>query len=257
MIGAIIGDIVGSRFEFNNHRSKEFELFTSECSYTDDTICTIAVADAILSNQSFETSLLHWCQKYPYPTGSYGLRFSQWINNADRKPYNSFGNGSAMRVSPCAYIFRKKSLQEVLFQAEQSALCTHNHPEGIRGARNVAELIWYALNGLNLHEIKKAALNMYSNIRSMTLSSLVVSNIFDETCQVTVPQAILCVLESTSFEDAIRNAVSIGGDTDTIACIAGGMAEALWGIPQQIKAQAMSYLPNEMIRVLEAEYAEA
>lgn len=153
MLGAIIGDIVGSRFEFNNTNKTDFKLFTSECSFTDDTICTIAIADAILRSVSFEQSLLEWCRKYPNPKGAYGCSFSQWINSKTPTPYGSFGNGSAMRVSPCGYLSTR---QDVLMSARKSAECTHNHPEGIKGAECIADSF--------ISQEKKRTLSLLSNL---------------------------------------------------------------------------------------------
>lgn len=249
MLGSIIGDIIGSRFEFNNHRSTDFELFHSDCSFTDDTICTIAVAEALIHNYSFEEAFKKWCNKYPNPTGGYGSMFNKWIKGQIKGPYNSFGNGSAMRVSPVGWL---ASLDEVLKYAEKSATVTHNHPEGIKGALCVADLIWRLRNGQNKMQIKQHAEMTYGyNLSSIDCISLRFLNVFNETCQVTVPQSIICFLESADFENAIRLAVSIGGDSDTIAAITGSLAEAHYRIPSGIILKAMNYLPDDMINVIE------
>ena len=248
MLGAIIGDIVGSRFEFNNHLSTDFELFTNDCAITDDTICTVAVADAILKSISFETSLLHWCRKYPNPKGAYGGSFGRWIHSPEPKPYNSFGNGSAMRVSPCAWLSNDR--ETVLNYARSSAECTHDHPEGIKGAECVADCIFHARFGNKNHEIKELVTKKYGYNIDMTCDQIRKTNKFNETCQITVPQAIICFLESNDFESAIRLAVSIGGDSDTIAAITGSIAEAFYGVPESIKSTALGYLPNDIINVL-------
>jgi len=249
MLGAIIGDIVGSRFEFNNHRSTDFELFTEECDFTDDTICTIAVADALLKNIPFVDSLHHWCRKYLNPLGGYGGRFAHWVQSDNPQPYNSFGNGSAMRVSACGWF--ADSPQEARENARQSALCTHNHPEGIRGAQCVADCIYYARMGNSKEAISNLVKTTYGYSLDTTCEAIRKTNTFNETCQITVPQAIVCFLESMDFESAIRLAVSIGGDSDTIAAITGSIAEAYYqSIPKAITKAAYSYLSDEMIEVL-------
>ena len=241
MIGAIIGDIVGSRFEFNNHLGTDFKLFSDECSYTDDTICTIAIADAILHNKSYKDSLVEWCNKYPHPMGGYGARFAQWIHNPE--PYDSFGNGSAMRVSPIGWAF--EDLTDTMIDAAVSAEVSHNHQEGVKGAVSVAGLIFQLRNGTKLKDIDFQDMYTFQKVDYIRAT-----NTFNETCQVTVPQAISCVMEATSFENAIRLAVSIGGDTDTIAAIAGSIAEAIWGVPERIKQEALQYLPAEIIEII-------
>jgi len=248
MLGAIIGDIVGSRFEFNNHLSTDFELFTTDCGFTDDTICTIAVADALVRNIPFADSLHAWCRKYPYPKGGYGGNFARWVQSDNPQPYHSFGNGSAMRVSPCAWFSNDPDkIQEA---ARQSAECTHNHPEGIRGAVCVADCIYYA-QVASKETIREMVTSHYGYNLDTTCEAIRKTNRFNETCQVTVPQAIICFLESTDFEHAIRLAVSIGGDTDTIAAITGSIAEAYYQtIPDDIRKTALTYLPDEMIEVL-------
>ncbi|MDR1372333.1 MAG: ADP-ribosylglycohydrolase family protein [Dysgonamonadaceae bacterium] len=250
MLGAIIGDIVGSRFEFNNHKSTDFEFLTNDCAFTDDTVCTIAIADGLINykQSSFGASLRHWCRKYPNPTGSYGASFARWLYSSDPMPYNSFGNGSAMRVSPCAW-FSNGRIQ-VLDLARKSASCTHNHPEGIRGAMCVADLIFHARNGYDKSRLLPIVKNEYFYRLNMDCDTLRHTNTFNETCQITVPQAIVCFLESTDFESAIRLAVSIGGDSDTIAAITGSIAEPFYGIPEHIKKAALDYLPQEFINVI-------
>ena len=248
MLGAIIGDIVGSRFEFRNHLNTDFELFTDDCDFTDDTICTVAIAHALLENIPFATSLQHWCRKYPNPKGAYGGAFGSWIHSKDPKPYNSFGNGSAMRVSPCAWLASDRDT--VLKYARMSAECTHNHPEGVKGAMAVADCIYHARFGSNKNEIKQIATKTYGYSIDATCDQIRRTNHFNETCQVTVPQAITCFLESNDFENAIRLAVSIGGDTDTIAAITGSIAQAFYGIPDNIQAAALKYLPDDILNVL-------
>lgn len=247
MLGAIIGDIVGSRFEFNNTNSLDFELFSSKCDFTDDTICTIAVADALLRDIPFEESLLRWCRAYPHPKGAYGGNFAQWVFSAKPKPYGSFGNGSAMRVSPCGWL---ESRENALKQARLSAECTHNHPEGIKGAECIADCIFLARRTKDKGAIRELISSCYGYDLSVSCDEIRRTNSFDETCQVTVPQALTCFLESEDFEDAIRLAVSIGGDSDTITAIAGSVSEAYYTIPQHITDKALSYLPREMQSVI-------
>lgn len=249
ILGSIIGDIVGSRFEFNNYLGTDFELFTKDCSFTDDTICTIAIAHSLLEGIPFDHSLRYWCGKYPNPKGSYGGSFANWLHTPNAAPYFSFGNGSAMRVAPCAFLYRNDR-EMALAKARLSAECTHNHPEGIRGALATTDCTWWAWNGYSKAQIKQFAMNIYGYDLEMTCDKIRLSNTFNETCQVTVPQAIVAFLESNDFESAIRLAVSIGGDSDTIGAITGGIAQAFYGIPNNIEARAMNYLPNEFINVL-------
>ena len=247
MLGAIIGDIVGSRFEFNNTNQTNFKLFTPDCNFTDDTICTVAVADALLNGSDFGDTIHRWCRKYPYPTGGYGGSFARWVHSDIPKPYNSFGNGSAMRVSPCGWLSTR---QEVLSHARQSAECTHNHPEGIKGAMCIADCIYHAHVGADKSEMVALVTKEYTYPLDMTCHEIRSINTFNETCQVTVPQAIVCFIESTDFENSIRLAVSIGGDSDTIAAMTGSIAEAYYGIPENIERKALSLLTPEMERVI-------
>jgi len=248
MIGAIIGDIVGSRFEFNNNLSTDFQLFAKDCSFTDDTVCTVAVADALLKDISFGQSLRHWCLKYSTPKGGYGGSFAAWLHSPNPMPYYSFGNGSAMRVSPCAWW--SDSISEVYINAYNSAICTHNHPEGIKGALAITECIYHSRFISSKEDLKETITRLYGYNLDMTCDSIRKTNTFNETCQVTVPQAIVAFLESTDFESAIRLAVSIGGDSDTIAAITGSIAEAFYGVPEHFKSAVLGYLPDEFIQVL-------
>lgn len=260
MLGAIIGDIVGSKYEFNPTNDYNFELFSEGCSFTDDSICTIAVADALLHNVDFGSSIHKWCRRYPYPMGGYGSSFSHWVMSDNPQPYNSFGNGAAMRVSPVAWW--QYTLNDVEFLAEKTAACTHNHPEGIKGAKAVAaaiyECFFMRLDSLkNWERIDKQAIINKGLKRALEFSGYdinitdsMVRNRFDETCQGTVPVAFWIISNSTSFEDAIRRAVSLGADADTLGAIVGSIAETIWGIPDWIKDKAMSYLPKEMQQVV-------
>ena len=251
MLGAIIGDIVGSRWEFNPTNDYNFELFSDKNGFTDDTICTVAVADAILRDRDFGESIHEWCRRYPHPMGGYGGRFAQWVRSDNPQPYGSFGNGSAMRVSPVAWA--KLNAIGMLSMAQQTAECTHNHSEGIKGAQTVALAIHYAIemrvatsqpNAKDISTIldKCVKFSGYNiNIRKEN-----VINRFDETCQGTVPVALWIIGQSTSFEDAVRRAVSLGADADTLGAIVGSIAEAIWGIPEEMQLRALKYLPNDM-----------
>jgi ADP-ribosylglycohydrolase len=247
MLGAIIGDIVGSRFEFNNHRSTEFEFLSSYCSFTDDTICTVAVAEALINKTNFMDSLLWWCRRYPNPAGGYGMGFRNWLLSRYPEPYDSYGNGSAMRVSPVGWL---GILKDVMEYARRSAEVTHNHPEGIKGAQCIADLIWRLRNGQKKEWLKCHVVQAYGYQLTYSCDQIRVMNSFNETCMITVPQAIQCFLESYDFESAVRLAVSIGGDSDTIAAITGSLAEAAYGIPEEIIASALKFLPQEMKEVI-------
>lgn len=260
MLGAIIGDIVGSRFEFNPTNDYNFELFSDECSFTDDTICTIAVADALLKGKDYGESIHEWCRKYPNPMGGYGGNFRKWVLSNNPQPYNSFGNGSAMRVSPIGWWC---TAQEVITESKKTAACTHNHEDGICGALAVAIAIY------DCYEQRRTALKnglpitgkmidwgldharqLYFGLDDINLDIESYRNKFDETCQGTVPVALWIVKHSKNFEDAVRKAVSLGADADTLGAITGSIAEALWGIPEWMKEKALSYLPQEMKEVI-------
>ena len=269
MLGAMIGDIVGSKYEFNNTFDYDFEMFGGGCDFTDDTICTVAIADAIMNRRSYQESLLDWCRRYPSPKGAYGGRFAGWIRSLDPQPYNSFGNGSAMRVSLVAWLF--DDLSQVLEEAEKTALPTHNHPEGIKGAKAVAHAIWYfrkskssekhkdseneETKGLK-NENAKASKDEKETIQGfMSIARSYYEDFdtrvypkgkFDETCMDAVPLSFYLLSQASSFEDAIRLAISHGGDSDTIGAIVGSIAEARFGIPQEMKEKALSYLPDDM-----------
>lgn len=261
MIGAIIGDIVGSRFEFDNHRSKNFDLFTKDCFVTDDSIMTLAIAKAIMEaanhkkasaqgyDDSFYVRLSHLSVEYMqgigrrYPYCGYGGMFNSWVFNDDPKPYNSYGNGAAMRVSPVG--FAAQSLLEVEESAKYVTEVTHNHEEGIKGAQATAAAIFMAKQGCGKNDIREHIVREYYPLH-FTIDEIRPSYRFNETCQETVPQAIVCFLESSSFEDAIRTAISLGGDSDTLAAITGGIAEAHYGVPQDLKEKALTYLDSDL-----------
>ena len=266
MLGAMIGDIAGSKYEFNNTFDYDFEMFGEGCDFTDDTICTVAIADAILNGRSYQESLLDWCRRYPSPKGAYGGRFAGWIRSNNPQPYNSFGNGSAMRVSPVAWLF--DDLSQVLEEAEKTALPTHNHPEGIKGAKAVAHAIWHFRMNRFSEESKECkdkkakeyddeAMKAFKNIARSYYKDFDTRDYpkgkFDETCMDAVPLSFYILSKASSFEDAIRLAISHGGDSDTIGAIVGSIAEARFGIPQDMKEKAISYLPDDMKEVLVTE----
>ena len=258
MLGAIIGDIVGSRWEFNPTNDYNFELFSDKNSFTDDTICTVAVADTLLhGSDDYGTYIHKWCRKYPHPMGGYGGRFSKWVMSDHPMPYGSYGNGSAMRVSPIGMWF--DNWQDIYPEAEKSASCTHNHPEGIKGAQAIAWAVYCAVRSFDGPMTKDDMDKEILDIVICTLSDCDYDtqtdyeehrNIFDETCQGTVPVALDIIFQSKSFEDAIRKAVSLGADADTLGAIVGSIAEHIWGIPNGIKEKALSYLPDEMQQVV-------
>ena len=249
MLGAIIGDIVGSVYEWNNHRSKEFELFDVNCDFTDDTVITLAIAEGLV-NGGTPGDYTHAMQRLgrAYPGRGYGGRFLEWLHSEHPLPYNSFGNGSAMRVAPAAWAY--DTLAETELAAKETALPTHNHPEGIKGAQATAAAIFMARKGCGKQEIKEYIEKKYHYNLSRTLDEIRPVYLFNETCQQTVPEAIIAFLESTDFEDAIRCAVSVGGDTDTLAAITGSIAEAAYGIPEDIRRTACSFLPPELMNIL-------
>ena len=259
MWGAIIGDIVGSVYEGRGRqiKTKDFEIFSPHGRFTDDTVCTAAVADTLLNDRSAATTLQEWCRQYP--RAGYGFWFRSWMRSDSQQPYNSFGNGAAMRVSPAALIHRD-DLSAALGATDQITAVTHDHPEGIKGARATVHAIWLALRETRPSAIHAAISAEYGYDLSRTVDQIRPGYSFDVTCQRTVPEAITCALESTSFEDAIRNVVSLGGDSDTLAAIAGPIAEARHGIPENIRVYAeQHYLAGapDIAAILERLYAKA
>jgi len=249
MLGAMIGDIVGSIYEWHNIKTKDFPLFSKRCFFTDDTVLTAATAQAIFYGMGFSEAYQDFARRYP--GRGYGGNFSQWIWTEDPQPYNSWGNGSAMRVSPVGFAFN--DIETVLAEAKRSAEVTHNHPEGIKGAQSTALAIFMSRKGVSKDEIREEIVERFGYDLDRSMDEIRPGYAFDVSCQGSVPEAIIAFLESTDFEDAIRNAISLGGDSDTIACITGGIAEAFYGgIPQTIKDKGMSYLPDEFIGILEA-----
>ncbi|MBN1298832.1 MAG: ADP-ribosylglycohydrolase family protein [Actinobacteria bacterium] len=249
MIGAIIGDIAGSVYEFDNIKTEDFELITESSFFTDDTVLTVATADCILNNGNFAAYYRDYFKRYP--GRGYGAMFSQWGQSGSTKPYNSFGNGSAMRVSPVGFAF--DDIETVLEIAKKSAECTHNHKEGIRGAQAVAACIFAARKKADKQKIKETAEKLGYNL-DFKLDEIRFYYCFDETSQGSVPQAIAAFLESKSFESTIKKAISLGGDSDTIACIAAGIAEAYYGVPDSLKKQALAKLDCRMVSVIEEFY---
>ena len=259
MLGAIIGDIVGSRFEWNNVKSKDFIFFTKNSHITDDSIMTVAIAKAILSSKLDRSNLSEKAVYYMryfghiYPNHDYGGMFSYWLVSESPKPYNSFGNGAAMRVSACG--FAAKSLEDAKLLSRLVTEVTHNHPEGIKGAEATTVAIYLARTGHTISQIRDYINQNYYDL-NFTLDEIRDNYEFNETCQNSVPQAIEAFLESKSFEDAIRNAISIGGDSDTIAAITGSIAEAYYGIPDNIRKITMKYYLNEHIKEILTEFEE-
>jgi ADP-ribosylglycohydrolase len=231
MLGAIAGDIIGSVYEHHNVKNKQFVLLSSHAYFTDDTVLTVALADTLLNGTPYVQNLVTYYQRYP--DAGFGGFFIRWANSGDSRPYNSFGNGSAMRVSPVGFAFN--DLETVMAEAEKSAAVTHNHPEGIKGAQATAAAIWHARRRHSKAEIKAYIESTFGYGLDSHLDDIRQTYHYDVTCQGSVPQAIIAFLESTDFEDAIRNAISIGGDSDTLACITGGIAEAFYrGVPKPI-----------------------
>jgi ADP-ribosylglycohydrolase len=253
LIGAIIGDIVGSRFEFDNHRNKDFELFSEECFATDDSIMTLCVAKAIMDagvrDDAYFDRLKGLAVKYMreigrnYPDCGYGKLFYDWVFGDDAGSYNSYGNGAAMRVSPAGFAGTDESDAKAISKCVTCV--THDSPEGRKGAEATTIAIYMALMGCTKEEIRERIhLNYYP--LDFTIDGIRATYTFNETCQGTVPQAIEAFLESDSFEDAIRTAISVGGDSDTLAAITGGIAEAYYGVPDDLRETALSYLDDEL-----------
>ena len=261
MLGSIIGDTIGSIYEFANIKTKDFELCQPGMIFTDDSILTFATAQWILMGGDIAKYYLRFSDKFPCPMGGYGSSFKVWLTTSLRTgnvqpPYNSCGNGSAMRVSPVGWACDNEA--DVLSMARQSAECTHNHPEGIKGAQATSLAILLARHGSTPNEIKTRIEQDFNYDLSLSVDEIRPRYSWDGldgainggTCQGSVPQAIICALEATSFEDAIRNAVSIGGDSDTIACITGGIAEPLFGIPKSLAGWACGKLPEQLSSIL-------
>lgn len=254
MLGAILGDIAGSRFEFNNIKTKQFTLLADDCFFTDDTVMTIAVARALLqtggADGAFQTALVSEMRALGkrFPNAGYGSSFINWLHVKEPKPYGSFGNGSAMRVSPCGWA--AETLEQALVFAARSAEVTHNHLLGIQGAQAVAAVLFLAKTGHTKAQIRAYTEAHFYRLDS-TIDAMRPQYKFDETCQGTVPQAIEAFLEAEDFEDAIRLAISLGGDSDTLAAIAGSMAEAYFGVPAALQRAAYAYLPDDFVQTIQ------
>ena len=258
MFGAIIGDIIGSTREFSHIKTKEFSLFPRGSEFTDDSIMTIAVGDALMDwmtdggdlHQSFTDVMRAYYRVYPSPKGAYGSGFVHWLSSKNPMPYNSCGNGSAMRVSPCALVAR--SLDEALDLAKQSAEVTHNHPEGIKGAQATAAAVYLAKTGAGKEEIRDYIREHFYRL-DQTLDEIRPTYRFNGTCQGSVPESIQAFLESTDYEDAIRNTISLGGDADTMGAITGSIAWAYYGRDgikpkmAELWKEASKYIPEELI----------
>lgn len=254
MLGAILGDIAGSIYEWNNIKTKDFQpLLADHAFFTDDTVLTIAVADALLHQREPAAAFKDWGRRYP--DMSWGGRFARWLFSAETAPYGSFGNGAAMRVSPVGLL--GQDAEEVLRLSAQVTAVTHDHREGLKGAAATATAIFLARQGTEAAALRSLLSAQFGYDLSATVDTIRPDYRFDETCQGTVPQALICALEATDFEDAIRNAISIGGDSDTLAAIAGGIAEARFGIPASLAQAAWVRLPNDMRGVLTELYQAA
>lgn len=251
MIGAIAGDIIGSVYERHPIKHKQFPLFHPQATFTDDTVLTVAIAHAILSNTSYESAVRTLGQRYPH--AGYGGMFKQWLYAETPRPYNSWGNGAAMRVSPIGFAFDSEA--EVLHEAEKTAAITHNHPEGIKGAQATALAVFLARTGYGKDAIRIRIQDQFGYPLDRRLEEIRPTYAFDVSCQGTVPEALIAFFDSDSYEDAIRNAVSLGGDSDTLACIASGIAEAFYGsVPEPIRAKVESLLPDDLWDIIQTFY---
>lgn len=260
MYGAILGDIIGSPYEFDRgDKTKDFPLFSEKSHFTDDTVMTIAVAKAFMDNSIIGTEEMKYIpllvegnmQQFGkmYPDAGYGGMFREWLFSKDPRPYNSFGNGAAMRVSIVGWVCKTRF--ETVYAAAQTARVTHDHPEGIKGACATADAIWMARNGIRKESIKRKIEQDYGYNLSRTLEEIRPGYHHVESCQETVPEAITAFLEGDSFEDVIRNAVSLGGDCDTLACIAGSIAEAYYGVPDALREECRKRIPVKMRKILD------
>jgi ADP-ribosylglycohydrolase len=258
MYGAILGDIIGSPYEFDRgNKSKDFELFGKEAAFTDDSVMTVAVAEALLAagkdasseeiRRQVISAMQKWGQKYPY--AGYGVRFGVWLSSEDPAPYGSYGNGSAMRVSPAGWLY--DTLERTRVVAKATAEVTHNHPEGIKGAESVASAIFLARNGSSKDEIRSYIEKTFHYDLRRTCDEIRPTYHHVESCQQTVPEAITAFLEGTDFEDIIRTAVSLGGDCDTLTAISGSIAEAFYGVPAALRAECRNRLPGDLLEVVD------
>jgi ADP-ribosylglycohydrolase len=251
MLGAIAGDIIGSVFEFASFKKYDFPLFSKDSFFTDDTVLTVAVADALIHNLDVAKTLKSYALSYP--GRGYGGRFEAWTRSSSLAPYNSWGNGSAMRTSPVGFLFNTES--DVLKAAREVAEVTHNHPEGIKGAQSTSLAIFLARKGSSKDEIRSRVIQMFGYDLSKPLDEIRPEYRFDESCQGSVPQAITAFLESENYEDSVRKAISLGGDADTLACIAGSIAEAFYGpLPGYIADETLKRLPDDFRKIIDKFY---
>jgi len=249
MIGSIAGDIIGSIYEQNPIKTKEFPLFHPRCRFTDDTVLTVAVADAILTGGSYEQSVREIGRRYP--NAGYGGSFIAWLYSDHPQPYNSWGNGAAMRVSPVGFAFNTED--EVLSEAAKTAGISHNHPEGVKGAQATALSVYLCRTGHTKDEIREQISQRFGYELHRTVNDIRPAYTFDISCQGTVPEAIIAFLDSNSYEDAVRNAISLGGDSDTLACITGGIAEAFYrDVSDDIRAKVREILTPDLLRIADA-----
>jgi ADP-ribosylglycohydrolase len=251
MLGAIAGDMIGSVYEWHPVKKENFPLWSAKSKFTDDTVLTVAVASAILSGGDYAQAIKTFAVQYP--NYGYGSMFEKWIHSSNSEPYNSWGNGSAMRVGPVGFAF--DSEEDVLKEARRSAEVTHNHPEGIKGAQATALAIYRARNGASKFDIRQETSARFGYDLARTVAAIRPSYRFNESCQETVPEALICFFEGESIEDTIRKAVSLGGDADTLACIAGSVAEAFYGtLPHDLQRKLRALLTPDLLQVVDAFY---
>ena len=249
MIGAIIGDVVGSIYEFRNYKATDFEPFISPSShFTDDTIMTIAVADGLLNERDPQEALRDWGRRY-WSNGGWGQRFASWLATEEPEPYDSFGNGAAMRISPVAWL--SNSYESAMLNADRFTEISHNHPEGMKAARATVSAIWWAREGLDVEQIRQKLTESFGYDLTRTTDEIRPTYFFSEASQKSVPEALICALEGKSYEDAVRLAVSLGGDSDTIAAIAGSVAEARFGIPDKFVNQVRKVMQKDMLDIFD------
>jgi ADP-ribosylglycohydrolase len=253
LLGAITGDIVGSVYEQAGMKRTDFPLFSPGCRFTDDTVLTVAVAEVLLEGGDYADAFVDYFWRYP--DAGYGGGFFRWASERQRLPYNSWGNGSAMRVSPVAYAF--DTVDEVLEEAARSAAVTHDHPEGIKGAQAIAAAMFLARQSESRDAIRAYITQTFGYDLSRTVDEIRPDYVFDVSCRGSVPPAIIAFLDSTDFEDGVRKAVSLGGDSDTLACMAGAIAEAFYGgVPNDILVRAMDHIPSDLRHTVESFVAE-
>ncbi len=252
MYGALLGDLIGSPWEFDRIKHERFELFSSACGYTDDSIMTVAIADSLLHNIDPPSSMRAWAKKYKPQRGGYGAIFWVWLNNPDDEPYGSAGNGGAMRVSAAGIL--GTTLEDTLSKASLVTACTHDHADGLNAAKATAQAIWMARQQATPHQIREALEDAYGYDLSRPYELVQRQCFHSELALPSVPEAISCALQSSSFEDCMRKVVALGGDADTQAAIAGPIAEMLWGIPHTFMQELHARIPPEMLKIIDALY---